>query len=176
MYHDGVPVGCISDICPEGNDDILLSMKDVKICPDCTTTYKRYGCEDKALNAADNLLLYVREEARRYDKNIPYDVFISYSHEDREFVDRLAGDLGEMRLKVWRDGFRLLPGKMLIDQIITGIFSSKCLLCVLSPKAVESEWVNRELSVAVTKSLERGADKILVLPVLIENCKIPNVV
>lgn len=175
MYHDGIPIGCISDICPKGDDDILLSMKGVTICPKCTPIYKRYGCGTAELDAARRMLEYVQEEANKYDRGVPYDVFISYGHVDNSFVDQLTDDLEDRRLKVWRDGFNLLPGRTIIEQIVEGIDNSLCLLCVLSAKSVESPWVNRELAVAVTQSLERGEENIIVLPITIDNCKIPKV-
>jgi hypothetical protein len=109
MYHEERPIGCISDTCPRGNDDVLLSMKGARVCTPCARIYRRYGCNEKALAAARKILNYVREDAARYDKEIPYDIFISYSHQDQRFVDRLVRDLEERRLKVWRDGFLLAP-------------------------------------------------------------------
>src|SRR5262249_38382477 len=73
MYHDGPPIGCISDVAPEGNSDIILSMKGAKICPICTPVYQKYGCRDQELSAANALLEYVRAEALKYDKSVPYD-------------------------------------------------------------------------------------------------------
>ena len=154
---------------------MLLSMKRARVCRKCAGIYERYGCSKQALNAVGKILKIVGEDTARYDKGIPYDVFISYNHEDATFVDRLVRDLEEHRLKVWRDGFVLLPGEGILKKISNGIATSKNLLCVLSRKSVKSKWVNRELEIAVTRSLERGPEKIRVLPVLIEECKIPEV-
>lgn len=174
MYHDGIPTGCISDLCPKGDDDILLSMRGATVCSKCAPIYKRYGCGTKELAAARRMLEYVQEETKKYDKDVPYDVFISYGHVDSGFVDQLTDDLEDRRLKVWRDGFKLLPGRTIIEQIVEGIDSSLCLLCVLSAQSVESPWVNRELAIAVSQSLERGEENIVVLPIKIDNCKIPK--
>jgi hypothetical protein len=175
MYHEERPIGCISDTCPRGNDDVLISMKGARVCTKCARIYRQYGCSEEALAALRKILNYVREETARYDKGIPYDVFISYSHDDQLFVDRLVRDLEDRRLKVWRDGFMLLPGQGIIEKVINGIATSRFLLCVLSRKSVRSKWVKKELEVAVTRSLERGTEKIAVLPTLIEECKIPQV-
>lgn len=175
MYHEERPIGCISDTCPRGNDDVLLSMKGARVCAPCAKIYRRYGCNEKALAAARKILNYVREDAARYDKEIPYDVFISYSHQDQLFVDRLVRDLEDRRLKIWRDGFTLLPGQGFIQKIFNGIATSRCLLCVLSRKSVKSKWVEKELNFAVIRSLESGPDKIAVIPTLIEKCRIPQV-
>jgi hypothetical protein len=175
MNHEERPIGCISDTCPRGNDDVLLSMKGARVCTKCVKIYRKYGCGGQALAAVGRILSYVRTETARYDKGIPYDIFISYSHQDQRFVDRLVRDLEDRRLKVWRDGFMLLPGQGIAEKVFNGIANSRCLLCVLSRKSVRSKWVKRELEVAVTRSLERGASEIAVLPALIEECKIPQV-
>lgn len=175
MNHDERPIGCISDTCPRGNDDVVLSMRGARVCTKCTKIYRKYGCDGQALAAVGRILSYVRTETARYDKKIPYDIFISYSHQDQSFVDRLVRDLEDRRLKVWRDGFILLPGQRFIQKIYNGIATSRCLLCVLSRKSVKSKWVDKELNFAVIRSLERGPDKIAVIPTLIEKCRIPDV-
>jgi len=175
MYHPGRPIGCISDLCPKGNSDILLSMETARICRKCSNIYRKYGCDSQTLDAAKRMLEYVKEETARHAQDVPYDVFISYNHSDKDFARKLVNDLEENRLKVWQDEPTMLPGHRIATEVVNGILSSRCLLCVLSPRSVQSEWVNTELDIALHRAQEKGKDKMLVLPTLIEDCELPGI-
>jgi hypothetical protein len=176
MYHTRRPIGCISDLCPKGNPDILLSMEKASICRKCSNIYLKYGCDRRALDAAKRMLEYVKEETARHTDDIPYDVFISYNHADKKFANKLVCDLEENRLKVWRDESALLAGQGIATEVSNGIQKSRSLICILSPRSVQSKWVKTELDKAVYQAHEKDEESILVLPILIENCKIPSVI
>lgn len=98
-------------------------------------------------------------------------VFISYSHRDREFVDKLAVSLVRDRKHVWLDRWELKPGDSLIQRIQEAVGEAGALLVVLSKAAVESEWCRKELAVGLTREL--AEKRILVVPVLLEECDVP---
>lgn len=98
-------------------------------------------------------------------------VFISYAHSDRDFVDKFAIKLVENRTKVWLDRWELKVGESLIQRIQDAIQDSDALVVVLSEKSVESEWCKKELSAGLIRELEEK--RVVVLPVVIDNCKIP---
>lgn len=98
-------------------------------------------------------------------------IFISYSHEDNAFVDRLAMQLVAYKAKVWLDRWELHVGDSLIRRIQDAIAGASALLVVLSKAAVKSEWCNKELSAGLVRELEEK--RIVVLPVLKEDCAIP---
>jgi hypothetical protein len=101
-------------------------------------------------------------------------VFISYSNKDRAFVERLALDLKAKGLRVWYDQWELKVGDSLIGKIGTGIKAHDYLVVVLSRSSVRSEWVRKELSAALMRELQEK--RVVVLPVLIEDCEIPPLI
>lgn len=98
-------------------------------------------------------------------------IFISYSHEDRDFVDQLAGHLVAENVHVWVDRWELHVGDSLRQKIESALGDAAAVLFVLSNNAVESDWFQRELSAGLVRELEEK--RIVVLPVLLEDCKIP---
>jgi predicted nucleotide-binding protein len=100
-------------------------------------------------------------------------VFISYSHRDREFVERLANDLKKRGFSVWWDEWEIRVGESIIQRISEGIDYSAYLIAVLSPHSVESDFVRREIGSALTIQLS-PEKKIVILPLLVSDCEIPT--
>ena len=98
-------------------------------------------------------------------------IFISYSHADKEFVDRLCIQLVRARAPIWLDRWELNVGDSLLQRIQTAIQGAGALLVILSRSSVDSEWCKKELTAGLVRELEEK--KVLVLPVLIEDCDIP---
>ncbi|MDQ2771479.1 MAG: toll/interleukin-1 receptor domain-containing protein [Bacteroidota bacterium] len=96
---------------------------------------------------------------------------ISYSTKDSKFVDELSAELVKNRIQVWLDKWEMQPGDSLIDKIQNGISDSSFLLVVLSNNSVESEWCKKELNSGLMRELNEK--KVVVIPILIDNCKIP---
>ncbi|MEA1945284.1 MAG: toll/interleukin-1 receptor domain-containing protein [Euryarchaeota archaeon] len=86
--------------------------------------------------------------------------FITYSHEDNEFVNRLVEDLGSSGLNVTLDERALAPGDSLL-KIFGEIGTSDFLIPVLSANSVESNWVRKELGVAIVKEIEEDTFKVI---------------
>lgn len=101
----------------------------------------------------------------------PLSIFISYSHANSEFVDRLALQLVLSRFPVFLDRWALRPGDSLIQRIQEEVADASALVVVLSTAAVESEWCKKELAVALTRELRER--RTLVIPALLEDCVIP---
>jgi|GEM_PF-6373155 len=76
-------------------------------------------------------------------------IFVSYSRADKQFIDRLCDDLRAANLKIWIDTSNLIIGGPFSDSIRTAINQSCCMIVVLSPDAIASEWVGRELDFAL---------------------------
>ena len=89
-------------------------------------------------------------------------VFISYSRQNLTFAERLARDLDDAGFDVWLDVRQIKGGQEWRDAIFTGINQAEIVVVCLSPSAVESEWVRREILMA------RGQHK-FVIPVMAEN-------
>lgn len=98
-------------------------------------------------------------------------IFISYSHADAKFVKKLATGLVRHNVHVWVDTWELNVGDSIIDRVQGAIKESDALLIVLSKASVASEWCRRELNAGLIRELEEK--RVLVLPVLVEDCDIP---
>jgi hypothetical protein len=95
--------------------------------------------------------------------NISAGVFVSYSHADSAFVDRLSDRLAADKIEYWRDAKDLLIGDS-IDRAISNGIQRHCLfLVVLSRSSIASKWVSREIDEASHEASE--GTKVL-LPVL----------
>lgn len=98
-------------------------------------------------------------------------IFISHSHQDKTFVDVLATNLIRRKENVWVDRWELKVGDSLIDRIQSAITTASALIIVLSKASVASEWCKKELSAGLIRELEER--RVIVLPVLLEDCSIP---
>ncbi len=98
-------------------------------------------------------------------------VFISYSTKDSEFITRLSAELVKKRIHVLLDKWEMQPGDSLIDKIQAALTDSSYLLVVLSNNSVDSEWCKKELNSGLMRELEEK--KVVVIPILLDNCKIP---
>src|SRR6266849_3850548 len=81
-------------------------------------------------------------------------IFISYSHADRVFINKLAAHLVKHNAHVWIDSWELNVGDSLIQRIQQAIQESSALLVVLSKASVKSEWCKKELSAGLVRELE----------------------
>jgi hypothetical protein len=98
-------------------------------------------------------------------------IFISYSHADKEKVDHLAAHMVKRNAQVWVDTWELNVGDSLIHRVQEAITESDALLVVLSKASVQSEWCKKELNSGLFRELDEK--RIVILPVLLEDCEIP---
>jgi hypothetical protein len=92
------------------------------------------------------------------------DIFISYSSQDRPWVERFAKTLETYGWSVWWD--RNIPTGGSFNAVIRQELSAaKCAIVVWSEQSVESEWVHAEAAEA------KQQDKYL--PIKISECEIP---
>jgi hypothetical protein len=98
-------------------------------------------------------------------------VFISYSHADAVFANKLAAHLVKNNAHVWIDSWELNVGDSILAHVQKAIQESSALLIVLSKASVESAWVKKELNAALMRELDEK--RVLVLPVLLEDCDVP---
>jgi len=98
-------------------------------------------------------------------------VFISYAHTDGERVGKIVEDLRKVPVRVLGDwDFR--TGDSLLDRISKDIERAGYLIVMLSRASTASEWVGRELRLALER--EVPSSRVRVLPALIEDCTIPD--
>ena len=70
-------------------------------------------------------------------------VFISYSHQDKPFVERLEQRIQQEGIDIWRDEKAATSGR-LERQINDAIFQKDALLLVFSQHSCGSDWVEWE--------------------------------
>ena len=90
-------------------------------------------------------------------------VFISYSRQNIAFAKRLARDLQDAGLDVWIDFRQIKGGDIWREEIFRGINYSEMMVVCLSPQAVESEWVRREILMAHSQHK-------FVVPLMVQPC------
>jgi hypothetical protein len=98
-------------------------------------------------------------------------IFISYSHQDSEFVDRLALQLVKARALVWLDRWELNVGDSLVRRVEEAVAGASALIVVLSNASVASEWCRKELSAGLVRELEEK--RVVVMPVRLDDCTFP---
>lgn len=98
-------------------------------------------------------------------------VFLSHSSKDKPFARRLGNDLRLYGANVWIDEAEIKVGDSLIEKITEGIAAMDYLIVLLSKASVSSEWVRREVNIALTKEIK--GKRVVVLPCLLEDCEIP---
>jgi hypothetical protein len=73
---------------------------------------------------------------------------------------------------VWLDEAEMLVGDSLIDKIREGIDAMDYVGAVISRHSIASEWVRRELDVAMNQEIQ--GRRVKVLPLLIDDCELPG--
>lgn len=102
----------------------------------------------------------------------PLGVFLSHTWADKDFARKLAADLRSLGVRVWIDEAEIKLGDSLIEKISSGISGMDYLAVVLSPESVQSEWVKREVEIAISHEIE--GKKIKTLPLLYRHCDLPG--
>jgi len=99
-------------------------------------------------------------------------VFISYSSKDKQIATNVAQDIEHLGHKVWLDEWFVRIGDCIPTKIEEGIESADFILLLLSCNAVESKWVEREWKIAYWEEVNKN--RIMILPVCIEQCTVPK--
>jgi len=87
--------------------------------------------------------------------------FITYSHEDSEFVDELVEQIETATNVVISIDKRVLAPGDSLTKIFAEIENSDFLLPVLSANSINSEWCKKELCTAIIKEIEESAFKVV---------------
>ena len=122
---------------------------------------------DPDLTASEiNDIQYKIFDARTSGPLILGGVFISYSHADAEFVDKVRGKLEDKGVSVWLDKHELVPGP-LQKQIDRAIGMNNAVLLVLSKDSIASDWVEHEVNAA--RRIERKEGRDVLCPVALDD-------
>jgi hypothetical protein len=104
------------------------------------------------------------QDSQRWD--IMEKIFISYSRKDTDFVRKLAGDLESAGYDVWWDITDLRGGDDWVRVIPEAIKSSQYFIVVLTPNSIESDWVRKEYTQALTLRKK-------IIPIMLVQCSVP---
>jgi TIR domain len=81
-------------------------------------------------------------------------IFISYAREDGSaMADRVFEGLARKRFNVFLDRFRLDPGSDFLERIQDEILDKSMVVVIETPKAIESDWVRKEVDIAIARRL-----------------------
>jgi hypothetical protein len=93
-------------------------------------------------------------------------LFISYSHANSDFVDRMEKSLNENGIRFWRDIHDATAGK-LETQIDRAIRHNPTVLLILSKNSIQSDWVEHEVRLA--RKLEKDLSRDVLCPIALDN-------
>lgn len=93
-------------------------------------------------------------------------IFLSYSHEDSEVVDKVRNFLASHEITVFNDRTDIGAGESLTASINQAISNSDAVLFFVSKNSEKSQWIQQEMSLAVSDKLKGRNVKLI--PVLLD--------
>ena len=99
-------------------------------------------------------------------------VFISHNYKDKPMARRLADLLTNYGIKAWIDESEIKIGDSLIEKIRSGLDYMDYLVVLISKNSVESEWVKKELDIAMNREIE--GKRVVTVPILAGKCELPG--
>jgi hypothetical protein len=99
-------------------------------------------------------------------------IFLSHSSKDKFFVRELSDRLRSAGVNVWLDEAEIKIGDSLTTKIASAIETMQYFGVILSSNSISSEWVQKELQIAISRELEQK--KVVILPILLEPVEIPS--
>ena len=103
-------------------------------------------------------------------------VFISYTHENTEAVNRLYTELTDHGIRVWLDRNDIQPGSRWRSAIWEGIREGAFFIACFSQEYRERDttYMNEELLIAIEELRLRPTDRSWFIPVKLNECAIPD--
>ncbi|MDR1996661.1 toll/interleukin-1 receptor domain-containing protein [Azonexus sp.] len=110
--------------------------------------------------------------ARYGNKGQGAKIFISHSSKDKKFATWLGTDLKASGHTPWLDEWDIYVGESIPEKISTGLSDADFIVVVLSGNSIKSKWVEREWHAKYWLEIEKN--QTMVLPLLIEDCEVPE--
>ena len=102
-------------------------------------------------------------------------VFLSYAKEDGAIVKEFHDYLKAIGLDPWMDQEQLLPGQSWEHEIERAMKDANVVILFMSPSSVNKRsFVTREANTAIANLRYKKPDDIYIIPVLIEQCEVPE--
>jgi len=99
-------------------------------------------------------------------------LFLSHSSEDDNFVGELRAALADLGVELWIDSRQLKGGDPLWSEITAAIEAARGLAVLVSPAALQSNWVGKELHHGLKVQAERGRDAFPLIPLSLNGTKL----
>jgi hypothetical protein len=100
-------------------------------------------------------------------KVTPGEIFLSHAHQDHPLTLRLARALNDHGLRSWYSEHHIPGAKQWLDEIGAALDRCEWFIVLLTPSAVRSKWVKRELTYALNQDRYEGR----IVPLLVEPCE-----
>lgn len=103
---------------------------------------------------------------REEEENCKYDAFISYNSSDEMWVmdqllPNLEGKGSSFKLCLHHRDFE--PGRYILDNIVSAVYSSRKTVCVVSKNFLSSEWCSLEIQLASYRLFDEHRDVLLLV-------------
>lgn len=98
-------------------------------------------------------------------------VFLCHSSKDKGRVRRINDDLRQLGITTWLDENNIKVGDSITGKISQGLEGSQYLVIFLSKQSIKSLWTTKEWQSFLSQQL--SGKKLLILPILLEDCEIP---
>lgn len=124
------------------------------------------------LHFVETTLLNKIVEQRYMSRPSGAKIFISHSSIDKPFAKTLCLDLEANGYIPWLDDLDIKVGESIPEKISQGLQDANFVIVILSENSVSSRWVEREWQTMFWREVEKG--QVNVLPVLLQDCNIPE--
>lgn len=103
---------------------------------------------------------------REEEENCKYDAFISYNSSDEQWVmdqllPNLEGNGSSFKLCLHHRDFE--PGRYILDNVVSAVYSSRKTICVVSRNFLRSEWCSLEIQLASYRLFDEHRDVLLLV-------------
>ncbi|MGC4043396.1 MAG: CHAT domain-containing protein [Armatimonas sp.] len=99
-------------------------------------------------------------------------VFLSHADPDKPLVEAVRKSLSELGEEAWIDARELVGGDILDTEIRQAIEQSGAFLLFVTPDALQSDWVTRELKIALEVQDRRGKVAFPIVPLTVDDAKL----
>ncbi|MEA2235674.1 MAG: hypothetical protein QOC81_398 [Thermoanaerobaculia bacterium] len=103
---------------------------------------------------------------KRQGRTSPTEVFLSHSVKDKRFLRKLTGVLRGHGISVWFSEHGILGATQWHDEIGAALARCDWMIVILSPAAIASRWVKREVTYAVEEPRFDGR----IIPLRVRAC------
>ena len=76
-------------------------------------------------------------------------VFISYAREDSQVAQELRSSLADIEVSGWMDQVDIASGAAIAHQVKDAIREASAIVIFVSPRSVDSQWINFEVGAAM---------------------------